>query len=59
MFGDGEKKRHIINLPLGKIKTCTELGDIFLCNEEILDQKIDDERIYIVDEIDKVRYFIF
>lgn len=60
MFGDGEKKRHIINLPLGKIKTCTELGDIFLCNEEILDQKIDnDERIYIVDEIDKVSDILY
>ena len=55
MFGNGEKKRHIINLNLAKIKTCSELEDIFLCNDEILGQKIEnDERIYIVDEIDKV-----
>jgi chaperone BCS1 len=55
MFGNDEKKRHIINLNLAKIKTCSELEDIFLCNDEILGQKIEnDERIYIIDEIDKV-----
>jgi len=55
MLGDGEKKRHIVNINLSNVKTCSELEDIFLCNEDILDQHIpNDERIYIFDEIDKV-----
>lgn len=55
MFGNGEKKRHIVDINLSKIKKCSELEDIFLCNEQILGQTIDnDERIYIVDELDKI-----
>jgi len=55
MFGNGEKKRHIININLSKVKTCSELEDIFLCNEEIMGQRIpNEERIYIFDELDKV-----
>lgn len=55
MLGNEEKKRHIVNINLSNVKTCSELEDIFLCNDDILGQDIpNDERIYVFDEIDKV-----
>ena len=60
MFGNGENKRHIIDIGMEKVKTCSELEDIFYCNESIKGQHIpNNERIYVIDELDKVSEILY
>ena len=60
MFGDGENKRHIIDINMKNVKTCSELEDIFYCNDPIRGQYIsNNERIYVIDELDKASEILY